>query len=485
MSCIKTSDDLIRAEMFASFEFYTRYMFKAIHGRKFVLNDHHKSLFKAAEDILEGKSTRDIFNVAPRYTKTEIMVKMLMSYGLALNPGARFIHLSYSDTLALDNSEEVKDIIQSDVYQRLFPYVQVKKDSKAKNKWYTTAGGGVLARSAAGQVTGFGAGSVDDEDDDDINYFLYQNTQDKTKFGGAIIIDDPIKPDDAGSTTIREKVNNKFDTTIRNRVNSRKTPIIIIMQRLHTNDLCGYVTEQEPDEWNIHSMPVIRDDGSALWPFKHTIEELNKMRKLNEFVFDTQYMQNPKPKDGLLFAKEELKRYVSTDLKINSVDGKLAFIDVADSGTDNHSVPVGYLVGNKIYIQDVLFTTKGTDENVEMTAKLLNKHLPEYVRIESNFGGGMYTQLLSAKVNSGIGLLAIRAKSNKHSRITTMAGFIKEYCYFRSDYDHISYYYRFMKNLNEYLKNGKAEHDDAPDSLEGLCAMIKAFYPHLYSSDLI
>ena len=481
MNLIKTSDDLIRAKCFKSFEFYTRYMFKAIHGRKFVMNSHHVELFQAAETILAGGSTRDIFNVAPRYTKTEIMVKMFVSYCMALNTAARFIHLSYSDSLALDNSEEIKDIIQSDEYQRLFPYVKIKKDSKAKNKWYTTGGGGVLARSAAGQVTGFGAGAVDEhEEDEDFEAFLNAGPQERTKFGGAIIIDDPIKPDDADSNTIREKVNNKFDTTIRNRVNSRKTPIVIIMQRLHTNDLCGYVTEQEPDGWNVHSMPVIKENGEALWPFKHTIQELQKMRKLNEFVFDTQYMQNPKPKEGLLFPKEELNYYDSKDLKLQQVDGKLAFIDVADKGTDAHSVPIGYLIGKKIYIHDVLYTTKGTDENVDMSAEILNKHLPEFVRIESNFGGGMYSQLLTPKVNEMIGLLGIKATTNKHSRITTLAGFIKEYCYFRTDYEHGSDYYLFMKNLTEYLKNGKSEHDDAPDSLQGLCAMIKAFYAHLY-----
>lgn len=481
MNLIKTSDDLIRAKCFKSFEFYTRHMFKAIHGRKFVMNEHHVALFEAAENILAGNSTRNIFNIAPRYTKTEIMVKMFISYCLALNPAARFIHLSYSDSLALDNSEEIKDIILSDEYQRLFPYVKIKKDSKAKNKWYTTEGGGVLARSAAGQVTGFGAGAVDEEEDDlDIDTFISEGPQHKTKFGGAIIIDDPIKPDDADSPTIRDKVNNKFDTTIRNRVNSRRTPIVIIMQRLHSSDLCGYVTEQDPEEWNVLSMPVIKPNGEALWPFKHTIEELKKLRKLNEFVFDTQYMQDPKPKEGLLFPKEELKRYDSKDLKLAAVDGKLGFVDVADKGTDSHSVPIGYLIGRKIYIHDVLYTTEGTDTNVDLTAKLINKHKPEFVRIESNFGGSMYRQLLIEKVDASVGLLAIHAITNKHSRITTLAGFIKEFCYFRTDYEHGSDYYKFIKNLTEYLKNGKNEHDDAPDSLQGLCAMIKAFYAHLY-----
>ena len=71
----------------------------------------------------------------------------------------------------------------------------------------------------------------------------------ESDFAGAIVIDDPIKPEDALSETIRERVNNRFESTIRNRVNSRNTPIIIIMQRLHEHDLCGYLHEIEPEEW--------------------------------------------------------------------------------------------------------------------------------------------------------------------------------------------------------------------------------------------
>ncbi len=438
-------------------------MFKERNGRRFVVGEHHEQLFDKVDQIVSGDVKNCILNVAPRYSKTEIMVKNLIAWSLAVNPSARFIHLSYSDQLALDNSEEVKDIILSDTYQELFPYVQIKKDSKAKNKWYTTEGGGVLARSASGQVTGFGAGQVGESE----------------LFGGAIIIDDPIKPDDALSETLRDKVNTKFDTTIRNRVNSRNTPIIVIMQRLHSDDLSGYLMNQEPDKWDVVSMPVIKEDGSALWPFKHTIEELQELRKANEFVFDTQYMQDPTPKEGLLFPKSELKRF-SGQLDPDKVDATLGFIDVADQGEDSHSFPIGKLIGNEIYIDDVLFTTEGTGVNVGLTAAKIKEHRPEFVRVESNFGGGMYVQLLTNEINDLTTLLPIRATTNKHSRIMTLSGFIKEFFVFRDDYEHGSEYDLFMKNITSYTKTGKVSHDDAPDSCEGLAAMFRAFHSHVW-----
>ncbi len=464
-----TTDDLIRIKCFESQSFFTRYFFKERQNRKFIVGEHHDIIFNKLHEIESGNNTRVIFNIAPRYGKTEIIVKNFIARSLAINPKAKFIHLSYSDQLALDNSEEIKDLVKSEEYQRLFPYVQIKKDSKAKNKWYTTEGGGVLARSSSGQVTGFGAGTIDEEDDD-FNSF---------EFGGAIIIDDPLKPDDANSNKIRERVNNKFETTIRNRVNSRNTPIIIVMQRLHTDDLCGYLQEIEKDVWDVVSLPVIKQDGTPLWLFKHTIEELNHLKTISEYVFETQYMQNPQPKIGLLFNKQKLNYF--TELPKEEPIAKLAFIDPADSGRDAHSVPVGYLYPNgSCYIEEVVYTTEPVESNVQQTADILNKHIPQYTRVEINMGGGMYPMLLEPKLDKRIMLLKVREKSSKHERIYTASGFIKRFCYFRSDYAHGSQYYEFMKILCNYLADGSADHDDAPDSLAGLVTMINQFYPNLY-----
>lgn len=457
-------NDIKSALCIDSLQHFTQYFFKVKNKKPFDVSPHHKKIFDKLQEVIDGKIKRLIINMPPRYGKTEIAVKNFMAYGLAFNPASKFIHLSYSDSLALDNSEEVKDLITSDEYQDLFPYVKIKVDSRAKNKWYTTQNGGVYARSSSGQVTGFGAGSVDSE-----------------IFAGAIIIDDPIKPDDATSDTIRDKINNKFETTIRSRVNSRDTPIIVIMQRLNEEDLCGYLMGVEPDEWEVLCLPAIDEDGNALWENKHTLDELAKIKKANEYVFETQYLQNPKPLDGLVFPIESLNFYDEIDR--SKADFRSAFIDIADTGEDNHSVPIGYNFGNKIYIDDVLFTKLGTDENVELTAEILNLHKPEWTRVESNMGGGMYIQLLKNHYKGQ--LLPIRAKSNKHTRILTLSGFIKEYCYFKRNYTMNSDYDKFIKNLTRYVKAGENKHDDAPDSLHGLTNMIRKFYPHLYNDFVI
>src|SRR5664279_1402871 len=137
---------------------FTKYIYPKMHKKKFIVNGHHLTVTKVLDKIIDGELTKVIFNIAPRYTKTELVVKNFMAYGFALNPACNFIHISYSEDLVNDNSEEVKDIIKSDGYRELFPYVQVKRGSDSKNKWETTAGGGLYAVAAGGQITGFGAG---------------------------------------------------------------------------------------------------------------------------------------------------------------------------------------------------------------------------------------------------------------------------------------------------------------------------------------
>lgn len=482
-----TEEKVIRYKTSNSFEFFIKYFFKKRNGRKFVMNDHHHLMIETLEKVISGDIKRLIINIAPRYSKTEIAVKNLIAYCLAMNAKAKFIHLSYSDTLALDNSEEIKDFIESSEFQQIYD-VQIKKDSKSKKKWYTVDGGGVYATSAGGQVTGFGAGKVDIEEEDELNFDEFMNFIDDAKdFGGAIIIDDPIKPDDAESDTIREKINNRFDSTIRSRTNSRNTPIIVIMQRLHPEDLSGYLLDIEPDEWTVLSMPVIKEDGTALWPFKHTIEELYKLQSANESVFKRQYLQDPEPSEGLMFNKDDLNYFDEDLLDEESFVSTNAFIDIADKGQDMHCVPFGsmYDDDNRIMIHDVVFTQEGTDLNVSMSIERINKNTAEFVQVESNFGGSMYIQLMNANddpaMNGFTSLVPMNARANKHVRIQTMSGFIKKYFYFKKDFSKKSEYGKFMNQFVKYTKTGKGvKHDDAPDALSGLARMLLTYFPDLW-----
>lgn len=480
-------DELIvsKVKCLKSLLFHTRYFFKQQFNRKFIVGEHHQIISDALERILKGDLKRLIINIAPRYGKTELAVKSFISHGLALNPGAKFIHLSYADDLALDNSEAVKDLIQSEQYQLLFPNVQIKKDAKAKNKWYTTQGGGVLARAAGGQVTGFGAGQVDDEEEFDnwlagIEQQGLTDFDKKLNFGGAIIIDDPVKPEDADSDTAREKVNSRFDSTIRNRVNSRNTPIVVIMQRLHPNDLSGYLQrEGEQDDWEIISLPCIKEDGSSLWPFKHTVDELHAMKKANEIVFERQFMQNPKPKAGLLFPIDELNFYDPSQVNLSDPDYTFIAADPANEGGDDFASGRACLIGDKIYINDVLYNTEGADFNEAALVKLIMSAKCSSVGVESVMGWKETADRVRSELeekNYQGEFRLLRPRTSKHSRILNRASFIRNNFYFRKDYLDYPQYAKFIRILTSYLRIQEAgrgnKHDDAPD----LCEMIAGYY---------
>ena len=446
--------------------FFTRYFFKKRFNRKFIVNTHHQQIIDVLERVIKGELTRVIINIAPRYGKTEVAVKSMIAHCLALNPSAKFIHLSYSDDLALDNSEEVKDLVTSPDFQDLFGNVDIKKDSRSKKKWYTYQGGGVLATAAGGQVTGFGAGKVDEEGED-ISEFM-TDMEKKEGFGGAIIIDDPIKPEDAESHTIRERVNNRFDSTIRNRVNSRKTPIIIIMQRLHPDDLCGHLIKNDPDEWHVLKLPcLIKDDDgnqSALWEFKHTVQELINIRSMNVPNFDRQYQQDPKPREGLLYS--EFKTY---DV-LPEFTQVLNHTDTADTGKD-YLCAIDYIEYNNMkYVIDVLFTQKANEYTEPKQAEMLLRNGVNHAKIESNNGGRAYARNVE-RLTKGLGnhktnITWYHQSKNKDARIKSNSSTVNNTVVMPSNW--AIRWPEFYDQVTTYMAIGKNKHDDGPDVLTSI-----------------
>ena len=134
--------EIIKDKCINSLLFFTRFIFKENTGNRFEVAPFHIQMAETLEKVSKGEIKRLIINIPPRYGKTEIAVKMFMAWSLAKNPASKFIHLSYSDALALDNSSQTRDYITSDAYQSIWP-LQLKKDSQSQKKWYTTAGGGV------------------------------------------------------------------------------------------------------------------------------------------------------------------------------------------------------------------------------------------------------------------------------------------------------------------------------------------------------
>lgn len=459
------ADYVLRSWILSDSLHFARYFFKLMNGgKKFVVGKHHRMICDKLNDVLTGKTRRLIINIAPRYSKSELVSRDFIAMGLAINPAAKFIHLSYSGDLALGNSVAVKDIVKSEDYQRLFG-VEIAVGTDTKSQWNTTKGGGLYATSSLGQVTGFGAGAIENEGDE-------------WQFGGAIVIDDPIKPADALSDNNREAVNLHFETTIRNRVNSRNTPIIIIMQRLHEHDLCGYLMELEPDEWEVLSVPCISynegGEEEALWPFKHTIEELHKIESANQFVFDTQYMQNPKPLEGLMYSKLRTYEILPMEQSIRK-----NYTDTADKGADFLCSVCYVETPSGMYVTDVLYTDKPMEYTEVKTAEMLLINGTQLVKVESNNGGEGFARNVEKNVRLQGTPVALKMRFtsffqglNKNVRIFSHSAEVQNLIYFPSDWE--TRWPQFAQAVKGYRKVGRNAHDDAPDVLTG---MVENFTP--------
>ncbi len=373
---------IIKEKCEKSLLFFTRYLFKENSGARFEVAKFHIALAKTLEKVNKGDIKRLIINIPPRYGKTELAVKMYISWTLANNPKARFIHLSYSDALALDNSSLTREYIQSDSYQRLWQ-LQLKKDSQSQKKWYTIQGGGVYATASGGAITGFGAGN-----------------------GGAIIIDDPLKPDDAISDVKRKFINNRYNTTIRSRVNDREVPIIVIMQRLHEDDLSGFLLDGNSGEkWHHLKLAAIDKKNKPLWSSKHSFKELENIRQADRYTFAGQYMQEPAPEEGGEWRKEWFNIISKAEIPAD-VQWEM-YVDGAYT-KDTKNDPTGIQISGRS--GDNLYVLKSIDKYLEMPE--LKSFITNFIKscgvdvniilVEPKASGKSLVQLLRRETNYNV-----------------------------------------------------------------------------------
>ncbi len=217
---------------------FMRYFFKLRENTKMLLNWHHYVIEFVLQAVIDGYITRLIINVSPGYTKTEQAVLNFICRGLAINNRAKFIHTSYSGDLAHVNSSKIKETVESEEFQQLWP-MQIRIDTKGKKRWFTEQGGGMMAAASGGQITGFRAGRMEEG------------------FTGAFINDDPLKPDDAFSDAKRTTINKRFNNTHRSRLAVETVPMINIMQRIHEDDLSGFLLKGgSGDQWHHLVLPA-------------------------------------------------------------------------------------------------------------------------------------------------------------------------------------------------------------------------------------
>jgi hypothetical protein len=264
-------------------------------GKELKSNGHIDALIFRLEEVRHGRSTRLLANLPPRYLKSEIASVLWPAFVLGNDPTKRIIVISHGTELAVALANLFRMVVNSAVYKRLFPRMRVSRSKNTESEVATTAGGFRLATTIDGALTGRG--------------------------GDIIIIDDPLKAADAPSNSKREHVNEVYRNTIVTRLNDKRNgAIIIVMQRLHVNDLCGYVLKG-PDPWDCLILPAIatraedipigeqryyrRQEGEVLHAEWESLDELKRQQaRMGADHWAAQFQQQPFPPGGTLIKRD-------------------------------------------------------------------------------------------------------------------------------------------------------------------------------------
>lgn len=448
--------------------YFTRLFFKVLRGSKFILSDHHHILNKHFSDLENYKLRLLNINIPPRCSKTELALNFV-ARGIGKNPSSNWLYITASDELRAEVSTRIRDIITHPLFKALYG-VQIKKDQNSKSLWKTTQGGGLKTATIFGQILGFGAGQLKEGILDEIR-----------DFEGGVFMDDIDKADDSEvQNAINEKVRRTVFNTVKSRTNSFDTPFVNIQQRVGMGDITSAFMEHYGLDSKLHRfviMPVINEDGTSLYPLKYPMESIENLRMSprTSHVFETQYMQNPLPREGVMFIRSEMNFFKMSDINPEFIEARIGNIDVADTGKDYFSFPSGVLIGEKFYVTEWLYTQENTEYTRPKTASIANSTKIEHLGLESNNMGMEFGRRLKTELSAFVTLYPKPALNNmsKASRIIQKAEFIRKYFVFRSDVLERSDYDKALNHLFRYMKDGSFKIDDAPDSLSGLARMIE------------
>lgn len=429
----------------SDFTLFIKIFFKQITNQDFTFKDFHLRIIKTLESIVFDTSKKKnlIINMPPRHGKS-IICQYFIAWGYILNPQSNYIYTSYSDNLVLKFSSEIKKIIYSDLYQKIFN-LSIAKDNNAKRGWATEQGGTFYASSQGGTITGFGSGVK------------------QPGWGGCTIIDDPLKPNDAKYDVKRENALDFYTSTLKNRINKEDTPIILIMQRLHTDDLVGYLLENEINDFDIIKIPAFNENTQkTIWSEIYSAEQALKDKEINDFYFYSQYQQEPIIKGGNIIKSHWFCYYDTIPTQFEKIYQSW---DVAETTNDTSDYSVCTTWGTlktpystQYYLIDLW---QGKYEYPQLKQRMLNLnniYNPNVILIEQKSNGTpLFQDLKHAGLNK---LVNIKPTDNKTTRLEAVVDcFYQGNVLFNENAD-------YLANLEgELISFPTSKHDDIVDSV--------------------
>jgi predicted phage terminase large subunit-like protein len=432
--------------------------------------DFHYSYYDILTDFAYKKIKKLMVFMPPQHGKSQGSTRQEPSFIQGIDPHNRIGIISYNSDRSSEFNRDIQRIIDTPEYRRIFPNTRLAYPGEAK--WIRNTDkleivgyrGFIRTVGVGGSLTGI---TID-----------------------TLIMDDLYKDhQSAWSVVSRSSISSWYWSVAVSRLHNESQQLLVFT-RWHEDDLAGelltkqgyYCSTTNPNGWVVVTYKAIkegeptehdpRQDGEALWPAKHSLEEHLQRKRDNPHIFQSLYQQDPKPAEGLMYERGFIE-YEGTPW-LNKHKRK-NYTDTADTGSDYHC-SINYIeTETYCYVTDLIYTKKPMEYTEPETAAMLTKGQIETAYIESNNGGRSFMRAVKEKCillgNTKTSFKDFHQSENKQVRIFSHSSTAQNIIQFPKGWDKI--WPQFYNSLTSYRKEGKNQHDDAPDVITGICENFK------------
>ncbi len=402
------------------------------------------------EAVAEFQISKLVINIPPRHMKSLLCSVFFPAWVWLKYPSRKFIYGSYAEAVAIRDSIKTRHVIQSDKYRSLFKIKwDLSEDQNQKKVFENTMGGARISVGVGSGLTGQGA-----------DYLL---------------IDDPLNAMDSFSEVARDSANMWHDMTFSTRYNNADAHAkVIIMQRLHEDDLTGHVLKNgtyehlilparlDPDsELKSKTSLDFKDPrtvkGELLWPKRFDEKAILDLEKDLKEHAESQLQQDPKPPKGGLFPRDKWQYHEASPSPVLDI---VQFWDCAEKPgiTNDYSVCATWIrTANGFYLMD-LWRDKVDAPTLEIEASLqFHKWKPTTIVIEDKSHGTGLIQYLLRKTT--LPVAAMLPTKSKELRAISASSSVKGCkCYLPNNATWVKDF------LKEHEKFPRGKHDDMVDT---------------------
>lgn len=405
-------------------------------NHKFQCPDHIARLINMLQKVEKGEIKRLMIFMPPRHGKSMTASIYFPAWYHGRNPDKFIMEITYSQEFANGFGAAVRNQLEDELFQDIFPRCRLSQDTKAKNHYITSAGGAYYATGLGGPITGRGA--------------------------NILIVDDPIKNrKEAESKAHKENIKEFYRAVAYTRLEPNAA-IIIIQTRWHEDDLSGWLLKESSKEnWTVINFPAISDSNKPLWPERYPLERLHEIKKIvGEYEWASLYQQQPSMKSGNIIKREWWDYY---DIAPKEFDKKIQSWDMTfKKGIENDYV-VGQVwgaIGAKRYLLDQIRAKMSFTEARNAFIYLTKKHPTATAKLIEDTANG--PAIIDSLKNEVTGIIPVKPQGDKVVRAYAITPIIEAGNVFLPKPEYQNWVYGFIDRCAMFPS---VDHDDEIDAM--------------------